>query len=119
MDYRFKQEYVIWSEDLTKIFLEELGLPDNDYEWSTLSEDVKKQIRLVEDEIYGWRARMYGNETFWECDAETFYMDDYDENDSDPERKEAHDMAKRIYQAYDRLVKRGEIPEDFLMKIYW
>lgn len=118
MDNRFKQKYVVYAQDLTKLILEELGLPDDDYDWKTLSDDVKSQIQLVKDEIYGWIAEMYGNETFRDCDVESFYVD-YDEDVSNPERKASHDMAKRIYQAYDNLVKRGEIPEEFIMLISW
>lgn len=120
MDNRFIQKYIIWSRDLAKIFLEELGLPDDDYDWKDISKEAKEEVQLVKEILYGWKITLNGNNTFLDCDPETFYCK-WKEEEIDENAKYGQElkMRSRIYQAYNRLVERGEIPEEFIIHVWW
>ena len=123
MNEMFKQKYVVDCHTFEDFILSKLGLPEHGERWGgKLPEEISKKIEIVEDILYGWIIEIYGNETFMDCDEDTFYYHDGDCCVGEPGDEDYSlriELSKQISELIEKLMADGTIPKEFIMKVWW
>ena len=123
MNEMFKQKYVVDCHTFEDFILSKLDLPEHGERWSgKLPEEISKKIEIVEDILYGWIIEIYGNETFMDCDEDTFYYHDGDCCVGEPGDEDYSlriELSKQISELIEKLMADGTIPKEFIMKVWW
>lgn len=123
MNEIFEQKYVVNCTSFEDLILSKLGLPEHGERWGgKLPEEISKKIEIVEDILYGWMIELYGNETFMDCDEDTFYYEDGGRYLGEPEDEDYSlkiELSQQISDIVEKLMADGTIPKEFIMRVWW
>ena len=123
MNKIFEQKYIVDNNAFEDLILSELGLPEHSERWGgKLPEEISKKMDIVEDILYGWIIEIYGNETFMDCDEDTFHYNDGDcciGEPGDEDYSLRKELAKQVSSIVEKLMTDGTIPKEFIMKVWW
>lgn len=114
---------VIDIHNFENLIAQKLGYEDSDDFRKSLrnGEYTESTADKVRDHIGWWITDEYGNQTFLDmCVLENFTADWSSENDYyfDMTEKEA-ELFNKIDRTVIKLVEDGEIPDEFILHVWW
>lgn len=114
---------VIDIHNFENLIAQKLGYEDSDDFRESLrnGEYTKSTADKVRDHIGWWITDEYGNQTFLDmCILENFSADWSSENDYyfDMTEEEA-ELFNKIDRTVIKLVEDGEIPDEFILHVWW
>lgn len=116
---------VVDIHNFEDLIAQKLGYEDKDAFHKTLRKEEYESystLDKVRDHIGWWITEQYGNETYYDMDVLENFTADWKVHDDDycyNLTEEEAELFNKIDKIVIKLVEDGEIPDEFVLRVWW